>query len=696
MNARYRSRHYLFALVTTLTFLFAWQTQAQAFGGILDDFNALYGTANTRLGQTDQGDRQCSTCHTSNSNFGVNPYGSDLSVADDNFIAIEGMDSDGDGFSNITEIQALTFPGNANDFPEPVNQSPTADPNGPYNGTVGSPVQFSGSASSDPDGNIVAYDWNFGDGSAGTGVNPTHTYNADGAFTVTLTVTDNAGATGTASTTATIALGNQAPTANPNGPYFGTVGSQVMFDGSSSSDPDGTIVSYSWNFGDGASGTGVNPTHTYSAAGTYNVTLTVMDNAGASDSASTSATITDVPNLPPVANANGPYSGTVGVPVTFDGTGSSDPDGSIVRYDWNFGDGTTALDGGPTPSHTYQSNGGFTVTLTVTDDAGATASDSTSANIGAAANQAPTADANGPYNGTVGSSVQFDGSGSSDPDGFITSYLWDFGDGSTGTGVNPSHTYNSAGTFTVTLTVSDNDELTDSDTTTATIGVGNLPPSADANGPYSGTVGVAVQFDGSGSSDPEGGALSYAWDFGDGNSGFGVSPTHTYSAAGTYNVTLTVTDNAGATDSDMTTATIAEAAQPDGNVNLEIEEFDVESRYYLNQREAVEIELEVRNRGTADEPRMATVIGTQNGMEVYRQTMMVSAPVGGFRDSEFEFPSFRPSQLGTIAWVAMIESVMVQETETTSVLSARTDRRDNDRRRDRDDDNDDDDDDDDD
>ena len=87
-------------------------------------------------------------------------------------------------------------------------------------------------------------------------------------------------------------------------------------------------------------------------------------------------------------------------------------------------------------------------------------------------------------------------------------------------------------------------------------GAPNAAPAANAGGPYSGTVGVAVSFDGSGSSDPDGDALTYAWDFGDGNTGTGAVASNTYAAAGTYTVTLTVTDPEGATGADATTATI--------------------------------------------------------------------------------------------------------------------------------------------
>ena len=168
-------------------------------------------------------------------------------------------------------------------------------------------------------------------------------------------------------------------------------------------------------------------------------------------------------------------------------------------------------------------------------------------------NVAPTSDPNGPYTGTTGIAVAFDGSGSSDSDGSIVSYDWDFGDTTTGTGMSPTHAYAGSGTFTVTLTVTDNDGATDTDTTTATI---NAPPTADAGGLYNGFEGVAVSFDGTGSSD-NGSIVSYDWDFGDGSTGTGMSPTHTYATAGLYTVTLTVTDNGPPTLTDTATTVVS-------------------------------------------------------------------------------------------------------------------------------------------
>jgi PKD repeat protein len=263
-------------------------------------------------------------------------------------------------------------------------------------------------------------------------------------------------------------------------------------------------------------------------------------------------------NRPPTAEAGGPYTGEVGVAVTFDSVGSSDPDGSIVTYDWDFGDGNTGA--GVTQSHAYAVSGVYHVTLTVIDDYGVADSDDTLAVIGLG-DLPPVAIAGGPYTGSVELFITFDGSASIDPDGTIVAYDWDFGDGLISSGATPSHAYSADGVYNVILTVTDDSGATDSGDTVAVIGSGNLPPVANANGPYAGEVGAVVTFDGTGSIDPEGSTLTYEWDFGDANSGSGPAPTHTYTVAGVYNVTLTVTDDSGATDSDGTTASIDEVLE---------------------------------------------------------------------------------------------------------------------------------------
>lgn len=256
-------------------------------------------------------------------------------------------------------------------------------------------------------------------------------------------------------------------------------------------------------------------------------------------------------NQPPVASFTNPPSCT-NLMCNFDGSGSSDPDGTIASYDWNFGDGSTHGTGA-TPSHTYAANGTYTVTLTVTDNGGAT--NAVSHNVTVAANVAPTASFT---SSCTNLACTFNGSGSSDPDGSISSYDWNWGDGTThGTGVTPSHTYAAAGTYPVTLTVTDNQGATGAVSNNVTVTAANVPPTAAFT---SSCTFLVCNFNGSTSSDPDGTISSYSWNFGDGSAlGTGATPSHTYAAAGTYTVTLTVTDNQGATGSVPHDVTVAAA-----------------------------------------------------------------------------------------------------------------------------------------
>jgi PKD repeat protein len=176
-------------------------------------------------------------------------------------------------------------------YPSGTNQQPTASfTASPTSGDAPLLVSFDGSGSSDPDGNIATYAWDFSDGAGANGVSPSHTYNSAGDYTVTLTVTDNDGATDNASTLIQVTsapIPNQAPTASfTSSPTSGDAPLLVSFDGSGSSDPDGNIATYAWNFGDGTSGTGVACGHTYNNSGNYTVSLTVTDDDGATDSSS--------------------------------------------------------------------------------------------------------------------------------------------------------------------------------------------------------------------------------------------------------------------------------------------------------------------------------------------------------------------------------------------------------------------------
>ncbi len=350
------------------------------------------------------------------------------------------------------------------------NTPPVAVANGPYSGSVNSSIQFSSSGSHDPDGQIVSYSWDFGDGSSSTQANPVHAYSRAGNYNVTLTVTDNGGASNSTTTTANVgSTQNTPPTANVNGPYSANVNVSVSFSSRGSVDPDGRIVSYSWDFGDGSSSAQADPVHAYTRAGTYTVVLTVTDDGGASGLSSTTATIQDSSTGVITANPNGPYSGTVGNSVSFSSAGSGSPDGGIVEQEWDFGDGNGSSTSA-NPRYTYEAAGIYEVVLLVVDAAGNEAEAITTATITeGGGNASPRASVNGPYSGAVDASISFSSAGSSDPDGTIVSYSWDFGDGTSSSQTNPSHRYRSGGTYGVTLTVTDNLGATGSSTTNATI-----------------------------------------------------------------------------------------------------------------------------------------------------------------------------------------------------------------------------------
>ena len=339
------------------------------------------------------------------------------------------------------------------------------------------------------------------------------------------------------------ATGRTLPNLAPSAAFTAAAaGLTASVDATTSSDPDGTIASYAWNFGDGGVGTGVTAAHTYAAAGNYTITLTVTDDAGSTNTTTRPVTVT---NAAPVAAFT---SNATDLALSVDGTTSADPDGTIASYAWNFGDGGGGT--GVTASHTYAASGSYDVTLTVTDNAGASTA-TTSTVVVTAANALPTAAFT---SATQDLTATVDAAGSTDPDGTIAGHAWEFGDGATGTGVTAEHTYAAAGSYQVKLTVTDNRGGTATQTATVTVAAANVAPVAAFT---SATTGLTATLNGSTSSDPDGSVAGYAWTFGDGTTGTGASTTHAYTAAGTYTVELTVTDNKGLTNAVSKQVTVA-------------------------------------------------------------------------------------------------------------------------------------------
>lgn len=241
---------------------------------------------------------------------------------------------------------------------------------------------------------------------------------------------------------------------------------------------------------------------------------------------------------------------------TVDGSGSTDADGTVASYRWDFGDQTPAVTGRTPAAHTYAAAGTYQITLTVTDDDGATSTKVTPVTVAPAPNAAPTASFT---NACSELACTFDGSASDDSDGTIASYAWDFGDGSTGSGATESHTYTATGTFLVKLTVTDNRGGTD--TASRSITVNRVVNQAPVAAFTPSCTGLACTFDGSASSDPDGTLASRTWDFGDGSTGSGATESHTYASAGSYQVTLTVTDDKGSSSSRTATVVVSAANQ---------------------------------------------------------------------------------------------------------------------------------------
>jgi len=404
-----------------------------------------------------------------------------------------------------------------------------ADANGPYSGVAGESIQFTGSAS----GGVEPYSWSwdFGDGNTSDEQNPTHTYSTSGNYTVTLTVTDSCSLT--TDTDTTWAQVNPALEADANGPYSGTICDAIQFTGSAT----GGIppYTYHWDFGDGNTSDEQNPTHQYTTPGNYTVVLTVTDDVGHTDDDVTYASVVH-PDVE--ADANGPYSGEPGTPIQF--TGSASGGCPPYSWSWDFGDGGSSNEQNPT--HTYSTQGNYTVTLTVTDDMGYTGVDTTWVEITVELR----ANADGPYSAKVGEDISFTGSATGGVPPY--SWSWDFGDGGSSNEQNPVHAYDTEGVYTVTLTVTDSNGDSDSDTTTATITSETPPLVVDADGPYNGHVDELIHFIGTvtGGTPP----YVYTWKFGDGNMSSERSPWYAYSKPGVYTATFIVSDSEGKTAQD--------------------------------------------------------------------------------------------------------------------------------------------------
>jgi parallel beta-helix repeat protein len=332
------------------------------------------------------------------------------------------------------------------------NVAPTVDAGPNQTVNEGDTVSFAGNFSNPDELDTHTIDWDFGDGSTATGnVTPTHVYDDNGVYTVTLTVTDDDGGVGT--DTLTVTANNVAPTVDAGEDQTADEGDTVLFSGNFTDPGMNDTHTIDWDFGDGSptvTGT-LTPTHAYEDNGVYTVNLTVTDDDGGVGFDTLTVTVN---NVALTVNAGPDQTVDEGANVSFSGS-FTDPDTSDTHtIEWDFGDGSAAT-GNLTPTHAYEDNGVYTVNLTVTDDDGGVGTDTLTVTVN---NVAPTVDAGEDQTVNEGDTVLFFGNFTDPGLNDMHTIDWDFGDGSNATGnVTPTHVYAANSTYTVTMTVTDND-----------------------------------------------------------------------------------------------------------------------------------------------------------------------------------------------------------------------------------------------
>lgn len=391
---------------------------------------------------------------------------------------------------------------------------------------------------SNPNYSIVAWEWDFGDGGTSTIPNPTHSFAPGSTYNVSLTVTADSSGTQCTDDLIHQVVVDPLPTVfftwDPDPTCLGT---ETYFFGTSSGD----IVSWEWDFGDGATSSIQNPIHLYVNAQIFSVSLTVTDVNGCSETISQDVEVAEAPDLDFTINPN---PACLNEPTDFSGSSGA----NIASWEWDFGDGFNAT--GQNVTHAYDQAGDFSVLLTVTDNNGCSNSLAKTVTV----NPLPNANFQHSSPTCLGDSTQFTDF-STTPNGYIDTWVWDFGDGNSSTvnfpdDPNVEHLYDIAGTYLVTLTVTDVDGCIDSISREV-----EVVENPTANFTYSeACLGEVVQFTDLSSLNGGSEIVNWYWNFDDPVTGVNntsnlQNPTHVFSGTGTYDVLLFITNQEGCTDS---------------------------------------------------------------------------------------------------------------------------------------------------
>ena len=445
------------------------------------------------------------------------------------------------GVYNVTLTATSPFGFGTEGKVQYINVTEPVPPVAAFTGTpTTGPAPLSVAFTDQSTGTINSYLWSFGDGATSTEKDPTHDYSSPGIYTVILTVNNTFGQENTITRHDYIIATNQPPVASfTANKTMGSPPLSVQFTDTSSGED---IASWAWNFGDGVTSTEPNPVYTYPYPGLYSVTLTV-GNDGGTNSTTKTGYIRVFQNVPVADFIAEPTSGTSPLVVQFHDITPGTP----TTFLWNFGDG--AKSPMQSPSHTYENSGNYTVSLTVGTSGGTNTTVKEDFIQVSHEFDVPVANFTTEYfyYGRFYAYGRFQDTSTGNP----TSWNWTFGDGHYSEYQDPWYEYEGVGSYDVTLTVS-NAAGSDSITKEAFIVIPTPAPEADfyvAPRDRYGSFPLTVLFQdqSEGSIDWDTPPATYEWDFGDGspNSTERGSVYHNYMAAGTYTVTLTVTDIGG-------------------------------------------------------------------------------------------------------------------------------------------------------
>ena len=424
------------------------------------------------------------------------------------------------------------------EFDFKVNESPIAKINGPLVAAPGENILLSAEDSYDPDGTISNYIWNIEGTNIFSKKRLFHSFESIGVKKVALLIEDNSDTPCRYASDTLLIKVNAPPFAVAGNDTSISPNEPLLLNAAKSSDPDGKIIKYIWQV-DNKIIEGDSIVYTFNSPGIYNVELTIEDDGNVSNSKATEKLTVSV-NASPVPISSFKKIAAPGRNITFDASGSYDKDGKIISYTWIFGDKDTLA--GETVLKSFELPGKYEVKLLLRDNSGTT-SDYSEVSSFIIINSTPVASAGTDIISTK-KLIQFSGSGSYDQDGDISSYKWDFGDGTTSNEINPKHTYREAGNYNVVLTVTDNSDVENSISTSQINVIINARPIADAGPDIFTSPGKIFSLSAANSFDPDGEIMTYEWQVGD-----SVISEKSFNYAilkpGKFNINLKVTDNTG-------------------------------------------------------------------------------------------------------------------------------------------------------